>query len=580
MSSTESIATILSFIPILIFDFKGDFVDVPSRLGKDIWKHYSATDGFRVGIGPPYSCIQQVAWINQLTKLFAVHCDLKFSEATLASVIRIAFNLLYTLLTGTIIWPSLPLIEEMMKTIPWYLVARKEEYWRTALHKIEQINNVSGDLFNAENGFDLDEHLVKPKQCAVIDCTCLSPLLSHILVNLICLRILFARIMLRLTSKNTNLVLIIDEVDPLISYEACNKYPEGYNSLGAYVKHIREFGGVGAFGVSFLGQCDRFITSNITTSIIMNQSDPDSLREGAQRIIQPDSMSLISSLERGQAILKESMGSVNHGMLIKTDYVEPATMQRPGSFDIPPFTKARSIDEIPGFRAKLDQYIKQNKSAHYSQKSRTAKEELTKNEITFLKLLSLHEYELINLIFGRMNNPSPSVQSKLIKHLAKLKYIESDMMRSGRSPRRVARLTEKGWDYVKGNSKYPITKGDVIHAHICIWIMLLGIKLGYIESHCEWNIPGTTGSCDAAHLINGLWHLYEVVHKCESNINDHLHTAFIDASIEIVLVTIVTLKKSEHAKLEAKILADPELAFHINKVRFLTAEDIIKELWS
>ncbi|MFC1794550.1 hypothetical protein ACFL3Q_13285, partial [Planctomycetota bacterium] len=567
--------------PIPILDFKGDFVDVPSRLGKDIWKHYSATDGFRIGIGPPSVCIENVSWINQFTKLIAAHCDLKFSEATLAAVIRIAFNLLNYPFTGTIIWPSLPLIEQLLKEVPWYLIARKQEYWRTALHKIEHLNSISDNLFRAEQGFDLYEHLITPRSCAVIDCTSLSPLLREVLVNLICLLIVFARLTLRQTSKKTNLALIIDEVDPILSYEVCRKYPEGYNPLGGYIKCIREFGGFGAFGVSFLGHCDRFITSNIANPIIMNQTDPNSIDEAARILLEPQSRSLIASLTEGQFIAKEAMGPVPYAMLVKADYVEPATILRPDKFDTHPFTPARGIDEIPGFRDRLNQFLKESKAV--SLKSGTVKspkETLSKKGRTFLKLMSLHEYEPLNRIFDKMEIYSSGVQKQIIKTLVEQKYIEVVTFRSESSWYRLGRLIDKGWKFNNDRSKYPSTRGDLIHTTVCYSIMFLGKKLGYQESVCEKKLSGTTGFCDGLHRINGQLHIYEVVIECFGNVTKHARTALIECSEPVVSLTFVTAHKSDHKKIQHLILADSELTFCISNIRFTTAAQIWKELWS
>ena len=90
-----STAMAAQFITILVLDFKGDFADVPGRLGRDLWDHYSTADGFRLGCGPPSGCAQYLtSWINEFTKVIAAHCDFKFAEATLAATLRIAFTLL------------------------------------------------------------------------------------------------------------------------------------------------------------------------------------------------------------------------------------------------------------------------------------------------------------------------------------------------------------------------------------------------------------------------------------------------------------------------------------------------------
>jgi hypothetical protein len=60
--------------------------------------------------------------------------------------------------------------------------------------------------------------------------------------------------------------------------------------------------------MSFLEQCSRFITANMTYHVVMNQSDPASVEEAARTLLQPDSRQLIASLRCGEALYKETMG--------------------------------------------------------------------------------------------------------------------------------------------------------------------------------------------------------------------------------------------------------------------------------
>ncbi|MFC1604020.1 helicase HerA domain-containing protein [Planctomycetota bacterium] len=311
-----------NFINVLVCDFKGDFTQTADRLGRDIWDHFSATDGFRLSCGPPSNCRNQRAWISQYTKVIASHNSLQYSEGTLASVMQIAVNLLNASPTDTLVFPSLLLIEQLLDKLPLKMIARKDEYKRTLQQKIEYLRRISDKLFDAEKGYDVYEHLIKPKRCAVIDCTGLSPLLAQILVNLIALHIMFPRITARQVSNRTNLALIIDESDTLTCEAASLIYPERYSPLAAFMKQMREFGGMLCLGMVFLGQCSRFISSNASYHFILNQSEPESAMESAKTLLEPRSVQLVGSQECGHGIFKESMGPVKYGMLFKADLVE------------------------------------------------------------------------------------------------------------------------------------------------------------------------------------------------------------------------------------------------------------------
>jgi len=157
MELMQSIGT--GFIVLLVLDFKGDFVDVAQRLGRDIWDHYTAPDGFRIGCGPPSLCINNINWINEFTRLISAQCGLKFSEAVLASVMRIAVSLLNTPPSDHLQWPSLLLIEQLLHVLPKKLIATKDQYIATLQHQLDYLQRHSGNLLACETGFDLSSHL-------------------------------------------------------------------------------------------------------------------------------------------------------------------------------------------------------------------------------------------------------------------------------------------------------------------------------------------------------------------------------------------------------------------------------------
>ena len=122
-------------------------------------------------------------------------------------------------------------------------------------------------------------------------------------------------------------------------------------------------------------------------------------------------------------------------------------------------------------------------------------------------------------------------------------------------------------------------RGDDIHNNIGFLKRDLDIKNGAEESICEFQYPNSSGFGDIGSKFNGKWHCTEVVVNCDSNICGHVKSCFIDAAGQVESLTIVTLLKSEHKKILEKIMSVPELVFFVNRIKFMTLEQIIKELY-
>jgi hypothetical protein len=582
MGLTLLTAPAAQFITILVLDFKGDFVDVPDRLGRDRWNHYSTADGFRVGCGPPFGCAQHLgSWINQLVKLLSAHCNFKFAEASLSAVIRIAFNLLNNPPTGSLVPPSLGLIAELLDTLPRPLIASKDEYLRTAQQKIGHLQRVSGGLFDAEEGFDITQHLIQPKRCAVIDCTTLSPLLGQILVNLLALQLMFPRLVNREVSEKTNFVLVVDEADQFCSRDASSLYPEGYNELGRLVKQGRQFGVMVALGMSFLEQCSRFISSNVTYHAIMNQSDAASVAEAARTLLQPSSQQLISSLKPGQALYKEAMGPVPHAMLMTADHVPASTTLRPEHFDHHPHTPARGIKDIPDLAEKIDALVREHRGVSLRQAPpKTNQQRLGKLARLFLDYASLPEniFAPVHVVFRHVGNVAPATQLAVMQELERAGFMAFAQVRIGKANLKLKEITEKGWAYLQKPAPTAGGKGGLAHRHYAHWIYDWAVRKGYQDCRLEPPVPGTRHFGDVGFEKDGRRHIAQVTAHCTSNIADHVRAALIESRAVDVLVFVTTVK-SQHDAIRAKILADPDLVFCIDRIRFDVLDVYLKELW-
>jgi len=569
-------------IVVLAIDLKGDFVDLPAKLGKDRWNHYSIHDGFHMGCHPPSDCTNQIGWINYFTKLIAACCQLEFSEGVLAAVMRIAINKLNDPLTKELAWPSLLLMYELLKALPSKLIAKKPQYKQSLEQKLEDILRSSGRLFEAEEGFDILKHMIMPGKNAVIDGTMLDPILTLIFVNLLASQLSFSRIYQRKTSRKVNFVLVMDESDLLCSRYVSTLFKEGYSRLGQLLKQGREFGIMVCLGMTYLGYCDPFISSNAGTIVVLQQCDHDSLMAASKSLLEPNSRTLLQSLGRGQAVFRESFGSVPYGVLLTTEDVTPSDQSRPKSFDSHPSTPPRTINDIPKMQEAVDR-MRQSKEGAATEKAakgdaakkgKESESTLSKEARNFLDYAALHEFEPVSCLFRRMGITSPGKQLNIIKELEKKELTESVQFRGSRSLLRLVHLREEAWLFLNKKSEFKPLRGGIVHTHACRWIQFWGQKNGYDMAECEWQIPGTAGFCDVVLKRDRKTYAYEVVVESR-NIQKHVRDCLIESK-SVDVLAIVTRLKSEWKRIQTTILSDPVLAPAFDRIEFDVIDTYMK----
>ncbi len=118
-----------------------------------------------------------------------------------------------------------------------------------------------------------------------------------------------------------------------------------------------------------------------------------------------------------------------------------------------------------------------------------------------------------------------------------------------------------------------------MHTNVTYLKQRLDLKHGCEKSFCEHRLEGSTGFHDVVSIRDGKYYVTEVVIDCDTNIVQHASDCLLNSTTAVENLTIVTLLKSEHAKVHEALLSDPGLVFHIERVSFLTVEDILKELY-
>ena len=553
---------------ILVLDLKGDFVDIPDRLGRKRWRHFSVHDGFRIGLNPPVGFRNQTSWINQITRIIAAHCGLIFSASSLAAILRFALPHLNNPPTNIWNWPRLALVLDILRRSPYDLFATRRQYKDALEQRLEYVVENSGSLFDTAHGFDVVEDLIVPGRCAVIDMTTLSPTLVHIVVDIICSQILFWRMYERVT-EGPLFCLVIDEADTLCSYRTAALYPEHYTSLGETTKKGRQFKIVTVLAMTYTGDCSQFITSNTTYHVSYNQSDPASAQEASRIHNLGDGSRLLGSFQPGECIFKESQGSCSYPMLIRTHFEEPSQMRRPEAFDRSLWVPGKGLldPEMKPLANALNKHIAEHKAT----KKRQFPQEQSGPSDLALKLLELWYEDHLNFVvrlFEKMGNVSFSAQKRIVAALEELQLAVFEDLRLGSRTFRIMELLLKAFELL---GKDPIQiggRGKLRHRFMANRIKRSAEMQGK-TAHLELIIQGTTHPVDVAVEEGRQLLLYEIIDACTGNIGEGIKSSFTNPEL-IRSLTIVVTQKSICKKLKAQVAAEMPLFPHFDRVKFET----------
>lgn len=560
---------------VIVFDRKAnDYADLPKLFG---WLHYSIPDTLRLSLEAPPG-VPPNEWINIVSTIFCARTNLKAGWVTVANALRWLLAALNPNPTEHLVWPDLSLLLDVLNASPDTLFSSKAEYTRAAKQPLEGIRHSSGNVFRAFRGFQIERDVVSKGKSAVISMPYMFPSWTRQFSTDISLaQLLYGRTYRSHRVNCSEVLVVIDEADSDISTEAEEMFSDRMCPVSTCFKTGREFGISVCVIVSSLRSASRFVLSNATNHFIFRLNDAESIMEASRTLMLPPMGELsLNSLQPGECLVKQ-IGPWPHAMLGKIDYMPPCRT-KPDRFDTHPYVPAKNLAELPYVRQLLKEASDKHKSNLEKKKTEKTAQKLSNNERAFLTHMSLNEFEPLNRLFARMGNLSPATQLKVIKKLKKIKFIEATQIRTSKSPLRLGQLTEAGWDFLKDKSRFKSLRGGLVHTHVCHWKQALDIKKGSDESICEFPYPNSTGFCDIGTRINGKLYCTEVVIDCDCNICDHVKSCFVDSN-EVETLTIVTLLKSEHEKLHEMIMSKPELVFFVNRIRFLTVNEILKELW-
>lgn len=570
-----------NLVSILCFDVKGDLAHVPDELGRDLWDHYSFNEDLKVGLNPPTGILSPDAWINQVAKVLAARCGLIMSRGCLGAMMRFGAVALNPGPPRPIGYPSIPLLYDIGRYAPLEVFATKPDYGKTLLQVLDDLVGSSGGAFDTLGGFDVVEHVIKPRRCAVIDMTAVSPLLCNLVVDLVISQLLYSRLSERHTVDTTEVLLVLDEADHLCSARSSSVYPEGFSPLGQLLKQGREFGIMVCVSLCHLGQASQFIRSNVAYHFIMNQPDHESVYEAARTLHIPRGGEVqLSMLRPGECIYRESQGPCSWPMLMRPDFIPPSRAPRPETFDQHPYLPGARLQDLPHVQDALDGLIAEHKRTKLRQAQRSTgkKPRVSRYAHAIIHSIATHPWAPARALWEATGEvPAPSVQKAVRKELGDAGMAASEQIRLGSANVLLYELLKAAWEYLHRAPPKHIGRGSISHRHISHWVAMDGEKKGF-EAVCEWVAPGSGHAIDCAWKIEpGISHAHEVIVKSLDNIIKHLEA--LNRSPAVRLITIVCLQKKIIADLQRRLASEPIVRALGDRLRWELAETYLRRLW-
>jgi len=266
-------------------------------------------------------------------------------------------------------------------------------------------------------------------------------------------------------------------------------------------------------------------------------------------------------------------------MWCKIDYIAPARNAEDCVYDTHQWTPAQRLNDLPALQEAIKQRNTQIKRAKMANNSASQqKRHMSKHARAFLDHASLHAFEPVHILFGRLGTISPAAQTKIVNELERLEMVNFVKLRLGKSYVRLQRLTENAWKYLQKSPTVHYGKGGIAHSHICHWQHEVFTRRGYSKVQTEWQVPGTNHSSDVGYQKGRDWHAVEVVVDCFTNIADHTRACLVQSN-SVKSLTFVTAVKSDWERIRMEIMAHTDLVFCVNQLKFEVAETCMKEIY-
>lgn len=569
------------FISLIIWDTKnGTFSKLARILPQCVYVDTENT--LLIGSQPPEGVPLNV-WDNILFDIVASRGGLKKSAISLVELSK--FETAQMNSPGqeeNLLCPNFKNLHEGLKFLPQNFVATKTDYGKSASQVLMQLAYNTGNLFKAFRGLDLDKHIIKQKKHLIINACGLHPQWVRVLSSDILLRhLLLGRQYRHEYYKKPNCFIIIDEADPDVSQKAEEDFA-AMTPASDCMRQGRDSGiGLG-LGINDPLPVSRMVQTNPPYRFCFGMKDSASLREVAKTLTLPRGAEAIlpglkagTCLYRGPTWPHTAIAKINAVPELKPQYNDYETHH--------PYVPSKSIMQIPklmkAIQYKREEFEKNKEKAKNKQKCKKHEsKELSTKRREFSRLSCDHLYYPAAQIFKLMGTVPFNMQIEIRKALEQEKLSVFEEIRIHSSNKLLQEPSPSALE-LYGKDPNSITGGGGIpHRALSHWIEMVGLQRKYEFSKVEHRISNTNHPCDAAWLVNGQLHAFEVVVHTTDNLLSHIENCFVKSDA-VATLTIIVTQKQFIKKIQSIVHSETMFKPYCDRIKIQSILPFFKELW-
>jgi hypothetical protein len=557
-----------------VLDRKPEWAYLVKLFGKEWWRLFGFhAPNFRLGLQPPVGVPVSV-WIPIISSLIAVRTGLVASAIALTNMIRWLVGVLNQgRQSPVVLFPDFQLLLDVALAAPLDLWAKKIDYAKYLIQVLEGV--VQGcPTFMSFNGFDLVRDVVnKGLSCVLEILTVSPPWVRLFVIDLLIAHGLYSRMHTRHATSSTEAVLYLDEADQDVGEGVSDgAYPDQYSPLGQLLRTARAFGISSVVGLGVLGRVSPFVSSSFQYTFMFDVSEGEQILQARRTLLLPSGAEqMLPALPPGECILRESQGAWAHPVWCRIDNVQPSPVTGELEYDSHPYVPSMRLSELPHVQEALEKLKAQHRS-HATSKS----EGLSEDAHDLLHAACDYPWYPVARLWEKVGRkPSPEAQKKARIALQNPEFAEFDQIRVGKRNPLLIVPTKEGFGALHLQPRSYRGRGGIAHSHVCHWLAMLGTKQGY-KVEIEALVPGTNHAADCLWHKDDALHVFEVVSTCEGNILSHLDACFAQ-STAVTTVALVAFQKTVLEDLRRTVAEEAPLAPYLDRVRFLSAEQVLKE---
>ena len=326
----------------------------------------------------------------------------------------------------------------------------------------------------------------------------------------------------------------------------------------------------------------RMVQTNPPYRFCFGMKDSASLREVAKTLTLPRGAEAIlpglkagTCLYRGPTWPHTAIAKINAVPELKPQYNDYETHH--------PYVPSKSIMQIPklmkAIQYKREEFEKNKEKAKNKQKCKKHEsKELSTKRREFSRLSCDHLYYPAAQIFKLMGTVPFNMQIEIRKALEQEKLSVFEEIRIHSSNKLLQEPSPSALE-LYGKDPNSITGGGGIpHRALSHWIEMVGLQRKYEFSKVEHRISNTNHPCDAAWLVNGQLHAFEVVVHTTDNLLSHIENCFVKSDA-VATLTIIVTQKQFIKKIQSIVHSETMFKPYCDRIKIQSILPFFKELW-